>query len=941
MSLKRNIQTYLRVRPTSTPSENISTNSLDRTAVIRHGESETSQSRIKNNTFQFDEVFEMKVAQDEIFERVGRKLVSNVLDGFNSTLFAYGQTGSGKTYTIFGGCHDFELEKGLIPRCLEVLYHDSSQHGEYIWHIHISYLEVYNDRGFDLLSKGGGKTEISFSETESGQLVIKGLNTYRANTLNDALTLLFLGERSRIIASTAMNATSSRSHSVFAVELLATRPGTDVTRRSKLTLVDLAGSERVSKTNAQGRGLDEAKDINSSLFYLELCIKAIQEQNDHIPFRNSFITMILRESLAANCLTSMVANISAEDGNLWETLSTCQFAQRIARIQNTASINEEVDLKTQNQRLKEEIKRLKMELAMFKGSSAGRGPITESEKAVARELVIRYIGVGAGNEQDIQDGNELPIQETVMVHEFLHIMRDMIRGKGGIQLNDYNGSNQLRQSLSKSQTQSNDNSAQIQKLKDDIAQWEKKYTKSQMEIEALASMIRDSKPTCGDAWTQTGGVISQFMRNNKNKEQDQDEQTNLGSSIRSQSLVSLNDNKRPQSAKRSHSQKGIQDIDEQERIKLEQKRKQEFNEENEDFSILFLEDAFSGDKGLSKEQRKKHIQAAALTFNRNRQAAFDWFRRVHRLSPGIEQRSKTIRQRVDDAKRYGQEMAQQKDTVYRLRDEVEQLRLEMAMQGVGDDNNSTDPTVKAERAAVSKLKESTERVRILYDQLVELKFDLEKLKANQDREKTIIETDFERWWGIALRVAERREQKDKGKDDQDDDEQDDEDDSEKEQDKLSHSIYSQKQIINHNTLSSSRNSNRPSSNERQSQSANQSSQSSIAISLTRRGSVSSNSNDQLLQTSDSFSNTSHSRPHSPSASSSHSSSQPPQFYSSIQTLSQSQSQSPIQRSSSSVISPNKGSKISLLPPAPKTRPVIVSHSSSSSINQQSHEQQSQ
>ncbi|MEQ2211704.1 Kinesin- protein 6, partial [Xenoophorus captivus] len=121
-------------------------------------------------------------------------------------------------------------------------------------------------------------------------------------------------------------------------------PGSATLRRSKLHLVDLAGSDRVSKTGLDGVLLTEAKYINLSLHYLEQVIIALSEKNrSHIPYRNSMLTSVLRDSLGGNCMTTMIATIAVDKRNLDESISTCRFAQRVALIKNEAVLNEELD----------------------------------------------------------------------------------------------------------------------------------------------------------------------------------------------------------------------------------------------------------------------------------------------------------------------------------------------------------------------------------------------------------------------------------------------------------------------------------------------------------------------------------------------------------------------------------------------------------------------
>ena len=177
-----------------------------------------------------------------------------------------------------------------------------------------------------------------------------------------------MGDTNRAVAETTMNATSSRSHCVFTASLESRPVGAATLRRSKLHLVDLAGSERVSKTGASGNTLNEALCINTSLHFLEMVIVALQERERkgrlHIPYRNSMLTSVLRDSLGGNCKTVMVATMHPGLAHTDESISTCRFAQRVAKVTNVAEINEEVDQAALIEKLKQENRKLREEGGM-------------------------------------------------------------------------------------------------------------------------------------------------------------------------------------------------------------------------------------------------------------------------------------------------------------------------------------------------------------------------------------------------------------------------------------------------------------------------------------------------------------------------------------------------------------------------------------------------
>uniref|UniRef100_A0A3P8UIF5 Kinesin family member 6 n=1 Tax=Cynoglossus semilaevis TaxID=244447 RepID=A0A3P8UIF5_CYNSE len=272
--------------------------------------------------FRFQKVFDQTVKQEEIFQNIAKPVADSVLAGYNGTIFAYGQTGSGKTFTITGGAERYS-DRGIIPRTLSYLFDCFSQDSSMIYTTNISYLEIYNELGYDLLdsrreaSRLEDLPRVSIMEDADQNIHLRNLSLQQAGNEEEALNLLFLGDTNRMIAETPMNQASTRSHCVFTMHLCRREPGSATVRRSKLHLVDLAGSDRVSKTGLYGQQLTEAKYINLSLHYLEQVIIALSEKNrSHIPYRNSMLTSVLRDSLGGNCMTTMIATMAIDKRNV-------------------------------------------------------------------------------------------------------------------------------------------------------------------------------------------------------------------------------------------------------------------------------------------------------------------------------------------------------------------------------------------------------------------------------------------------------------------------------------------------------------------------------------------------------------------------------------------------------------------------------------------------
>ncbi|XP_075872848.1 kinesin-like protein KIF6 [Nelusetta ayraudi] len=380
MTLKQPIQIFGRIRPTkrsataaySVDHSEAAAGSLE-FVVPRDVTDGFVNHRRENYRFRFQKVFDQDARQDEIFQHIARPVADSVLAGYNGTIFAYGQTGSGKTFTITGGAERY-ADRGIIPRTLSYLFHRFSQDSGVVYTTHISYLEIYNEMGYDLLdprhhaSRLEDLPRVLILEDPDQNIHLRNLSLQLSANEEEALNLLFLGDTNRMIAETPMNQASTRSHCIFTVHVCRREPGSATVRRSKLHLVDLAGSDRVSKTGLNGQLLTEAKFINRSLHYLEQVILALSERNrSHVPYRNSMLTSVLRDSLGGNCTTTMIATLAADRNSLDESISTCRFAQRVALISNEAVLNEELDPALLIARLKREVQMLKEELELLRG----------------------------------------------------------------------------------------------------------------------------------------------------------------------------------------------------------------------------------------------------------------------------------------------------------------------------------------------------------------------------------------------------------------------------------------------------------------------------------------------------------------------------------------------------------------------------------------------
>ncbi|KAJ1720706.1 Kinesin- motor protein, partial [Coemansia erecta] len=327
--------------------------------------------------YHYDGVFGPRATQEHIYDKVVRPILHEVMQGYNCTIFAYGQTGTGKTYTMEGDLDGagparpslgplgspepatplparMTAAAGVIPRTLYNLFYAlDKQSAEY--YVRVSYVELYNEELHDLLGRDDAAGEMAppgshlrvFESGKDKGVVIQGLEERLVTSARDAVAALQAGAARRRVAATRCNDASSRSHAIFTVtvfirERAVTAEGEDIVKLGKLNLVDLAGSENIGRSGAQDARAREAGNINRSLLTLGRVINALVDRNSYVPYRDSKLTYILKDSLGGRTRTCMIATISNAADNIEETLKTLQYASQAKGIRNRPVANKKV-----------------------------------------------------------------------------------------------------------------------------------------------------------------------------------------------------------------------------------------------------------------------------------------------------------------------------------------------------------------------------------------------------------------------------------------------------------------------------------------------------------------------------------------------------------------------------------------------------------------------
>lgn len=293
----------------------------------------------KDLKFVFDAVFDETSTQMEVFEHTTKPILHSFLNGYNCTVLAYGATGAGKTHTMLGSA----AEPGVMYLTMLDLFKSMDEiKEEKVCSTAVSYLEVYNEQIRDLLTNSG---PLAVREDAQKGVVVQGLTLHQPKSSEEILQLLDNGNKNRTQHPTDINASSSRSHAVFQIYLRQQDKTASINQNvcvAKMSLIDLAGSERASTSGAKGTRFVEGTNINKSLLALGNVINALADtkrRNQHVPYRNSKLTRLLKDSLGGNCQTIMIAAVSPSSLFYDDTYNTLKYANRAKDIKSSLKSN--------------------------------------------------------------------------------------------------------------------------------------------------------------------------------------------------------------------------------------------------------------------------------------------------------------------------------------------------------------------------------------------------------------------------------------------------------------------------------------------------------------------------------------------------------------------------------------------------------------------------
>ena len=568
----------------------------------------------------------------------------------------------------------------------------------------MSYLELYNDQGYDLLDADHSSKnlfdlpKVEIREDEYGQFTLRNLSVHKAETEEDALNLLFIGDTNRVVSETPMNDASTRSHCIFIIQLEAQKNGEDVKKVSKLQLVDLSGSERVSKTGVDGKTLSEAKSINLSLHFLQQVIENLNRkakgENVHVPYRNTKMTMMLRDSIGGNCKTRMIATIHAKGPHLMESLQTCEFARRVSLIKNDARVNQISDPAIIIGRLKKEVSELKAEICLLKGTEDVEEFLAPEDIDECNLRVENFI-------KDPDPSASLILSDRLRINQCFYHFKFLLKnlqkktkgGEGkGIRLDDSEEekggeANPVRKTK------------EVEALKEFVSKLQREVKRRDGEIAILVKHLNKMKGT------SNGVPVTQA--------EEGDDVAEGKKSTLYQMMTNKKDNKELATDSQTHTTL----------TKTTTQRVEEILEKDPN---LTADIHFENDEDLFDKAK-----------------AFEKYRRYYRKNEHMEESKALLKEKMIEGKRTGMEAKKAKDEMRRLTARIEELRREKVMKGMVEDGDIMKSEEEDElQTQLANLKSEYQKS---YASLRTLKAEIVRLQKMIDRCWKQLQTDFEEW----------------------------------------------------------------------------------------------------------------------------------------------------------------------------------------------------
>ena len=543
MSKSSNVKVYCRIRPenekehltglglclepTSSNSLKIIVDNLNINSGLKENYTEKS-----SQDFTYDKVFPSDTTQKTIFDIVAKPLISAAFEGINGTLFCYGQTSSGKTYTIEGIPTDNNL-MGVIPRMMQLIF-DTINSGspDIEFSVKCQYYQIYNEKIQDLIDTR--KTDLAIREDKNKGIWVEDCTEEYVESEQEMFNFFQNGASNRAVASTKMNALSSRSHSLFAVIIYQRNIITESSKTGKIYFVDLAGSEKMSKAGIEGNTmLKEAQNINKSIMTLGMVINALTKGAKHIPYRDSKLTRVLQESLGGNSLTNLIINCSPSMSNQTETLSTLRFGQRAKLIKNKVVANTQQSVKELMMKLKQAEEKIKaLEEIIGTGKVDGnveedkiRKKCPECKKLLNK---INYLSVQNNNylqeneylqkdKEDLQEEIKNKNKELLILNEKIINLENKINNISEEQLKSY---------------------IEIQKTLEDYTNIVKKIQSS--IINKKYAEVNKLNDTAYKKWTEFMGKLGVELKiNNLKNNMNQNEDLNYSKNISNEKLETM------------------------------------------------------------------------------------------------------------------------------------------------------------------------------------------------------------------------------------------------------------------------------------------------------------------------------------------------------------------------------------------------------------------